>query len=298
MSIVGEGSSLKEFIYGSISGLAFGLVSPFAAQPFDTLKTKMQAQSRYAGSGVVDVARAVIETEGYRGFFRGITPLVLSTGVQKTALFAAYAGARRACENSGSPALQQPLPLLGVSPSIIVGGIAAGTPRTVVETPFELAKVRFQTGSSLSGLKAGTGLFSVGQLAELYTGAFQTWARGTVMLTTFFVLVDYSERAAPDLMSRPLLGGFLKGGVCATASWVVAWPLEVAKNKVQGAEKAYEGQSTAGILRQVVRSEGVRGLFRGLAPGAMRSFTANGMGMAVYQLTQSMRRDAPGGREQ
>jgi hypothetical protein len=44
-----------------------------------------------------------------------------------------------------------------------------------------------------------------------------------MMLTSFFILCDQSERAAPELMSRPLLGGFIKGGVCATLAWGVAW---------------------------------------------------------------------------
>jgi hypothetical protein len=45
-STVGKGSTTLELIYGSISGMAFGLVSPLASQPFDTLKTKMQADPR------------------------------------------------------------------------------------------------------------------------------------------------------------------------------------------------------------------------------------------------------------
>ena len=32
---------------------------------------------------------------------------------------------------------------------LLVGGIAAGTARAVVETPFELAKVRYQTGGGV-----------------------------------------------------------------------------------------------------------------------------------------------------
>ena len=44
-----------------------------------------------------------------------------------------------------------------------------------------------------------------------------------MMLTSFFILCDQSERAAPELMSKPILGGFIKGGVCATIAWGVAW---------------------------------------------------------------------------
>mmetsp|Transcript_10771 Transcript_10771/g.28393 ORF Transcript_10771/g.28393 Transcript_10771/m.28393 type:complete len:110 (-) Transcript_10771:54-383(-) len=109
------------------------------------------------------------------------------------------------------------------------------------------------------------------------------------MLTSFFVLCDYSERVAPELMSRPLLGGFLKGGVCATLAWAVAWPIEVAKNLKQGADGSR--LSTLAIVRQLAASDGLRGLYRGFLPGALRSFVANGAGMAVFQFTQSLRKD-------
>ena len=278
-SMIGKGSSIMESVYGSLSGLAFGLVSPLASQPFDTLKTKMQAEARYARQGMGAVATQVLRADGAAGLYRGILPIVMSTGVQKSALFSANAGARRACEESGVPALTRPIPFTGgLSPALLVGGLAAGTARAVVETPFELAKVRYQTGGRV-------------QLAELYTGAGATWARGTLMLTSFFVMCDYSEKAAPELMSRPLLGGFLKGGVCATLAWAVAWPLEVAKNNVQGAEAQFKGRSTLAIVRQLAASDGLRGLYRGFLPGALRSFVANGAGMAVFQFTQSLRED-------
>ena len=264
--MVGTGSSTMELIMGSLSGLAFGLVSPLASQPFDTLKTKMQAEARYARQGMGAVATRVLRTDGAAGLYRGILPIVMSTGLQKSALFSANAGARRACEERGVTGF----------PALLVGGLAAGTARTVVETPFELAKVRYQTGGGV-------------QLAELYTGAGATWARGTLMLTSFFVLCDYSEKAAPELMSKPLLGGFLKGGVCATLAWAVAWPLEIAKNLKQGADGSR--LSTLAIVRQLAASDGLRGLYRGFLPGALRSFVANGAGMAVFQFTQSLRKD-------
>ena len=49
---VGQGSTMLETLYGSLSGMAFGLVSPLASQPFDTLKTKMQAESRFASQSM------------------------------------------------------------------------------------------------------------------------------------------------------------------------------------------------------------------------------------------------------
>jgi hypothetical protein len=161
MALVGQGSSTLELLYGSISGMAFGLVSPLASQPFDTLKTKMQAESRFAQQSMGAVSRQVMRVEGFAGLYRGIVPIVASTGVQKSALFSANAGARRACERSGIAALSEPIPFTSLSPSVLIGGVAAGTARTIVETPFELAKVRYQTGGAV---RATTGLLSMAHM--------------------------------------------------------------------------------------------------------------------------------------
>ena len=290
--MVGQGSSFAELVYGSISGMAFGLISPAFAMPFDTIKTKMQAEAQYRGKGPMTVTRSVISELGLPGLYRGMLPILASTGVQKTVLFAANSGARRACENSRFGTLAEPIPYSGgLKPAVIVGGIAAAGARTVVETPFELMKVRRQTGGTFRA-GGGVGLMSVTQLAEMYTGAAATFSRAALMLGSFFVLCDYTERYIPELASRPLLGGFFKGGVCATAAWFVAWPFELVKSRVQGAEGAqYRGQSTLHIVRSIAQNEGVINLYRGFVPGAARSFVANGVGMAVYQFTQSLRSD-------
>jgi len=151
-------------------------------------------------------------------------------------------------------------------------------------------KVRLMTEGSF---RASSGVLSLGQISELYTGAMPTFARASIMLGSFFVLCDYFERFAPDLMAVPLLGGFIKGGVCATAGWAVAWPFEVVKSMVQGAEGAkYRGMSSIAIMRQLVVAKGVLALWRGMGPGALRSIASNGAGMAVYQLTQNTARKA------
>lgn len=69
--------------------------------------------------------------------------MLASVGVQKTALFAANAGARRKCENSGIAALVNPIPYsAGLKPAVIVGGIAASAARTVGGCRFWLPFIR------------------------------------------------------------------------------------------------------------------------------------------------------------
>ena len=133
-STVGKGSTTLELIYGSISGMAFGLVSPLASQPFDTLKTKMQAEAKYANEGMVNTARAIARTDGLKGFYRGMVPILLSTGVQKSALFAGYAGAKRWCDQSQIGLLTTPLPGFGgMSLSVVVGAPRSGVLGTLAQ---------------------------------------------------------------------------------------------------------------------------------------------------------------------
>jgi len=289
--MVGKGSSTMELLYGSLSGMAFGLVSPIAGQPFDIVKTKMQADARFLTASPFSVVKKVVASEGVRGMYRGMLPILASTGVQKTVLFTANAGARRAVERSGIPMLTEAIPGTGgLKPGILVGGVASAAARTVVETPFELIKVRLQTGGS-GRAGGGASLLSTAQLAELYTGAGPTFYRATLMLGSFFVLCDYFERLAPELMAVPLLGGFVKGGVCSTAGWVIAWPYETVKSLVQSKDGAkYRGMSSIAIMRQIVAVNGVRALWRGIGPGALRSIASNGAGMAIYQFTQNASR--------
>ena len=163
--MVGKGSSTTELLLGSISGMAFGLVSPIAGQPFDVVKTKMQADARFAGQSPMSVVRSIMRTEGLIGMYRGMLPILASTGVQKTVLFTANAGARRSVERSGIPVLVEPIPgTAGLKPSVLIGGVAASAARTVVETPFELMKVRLQTGGTIR-TSGGESLISFAQVS-------------------------------------------------------------------------------------------------------------------------------------
>lgn len=142
--MIGKGSFLTESLYGWLSGMAFGLVSPIAGQPFDVVKTKMQAEARFLSSSPISVARQVFAADGFFGLYRGIVPILASTGMQKSVLFTANAGARRAVENSGISMLTDPIPgTAGLKPGVLIGGVASSAARTLVETPFELIKVHW-----------------------------------------------------------------------------------------------------------------------------------------------------------
>lgn len=63
----------------------------------------------------------------------------------------------------------------------------------------------------------------------------------------------------------------MKGGICATAAWIFAWPFETVKNVMQADSVGkYKGKSSIQVLQILYQSNGLKSLYRGFAPGASK----------------------------
>lgn len=277
-ALAGSGSGWEEAIYGLLSGALFGLVSPIVGHPFDTVKTQMQAQ--HTALSTRQVIRTIYHDQGgVAGFYRGLLPPLLGSILYRGILFSAYSGAYAACADPWHEPLPYTFSIL--RPSVLVGSLAAASARTVIESPLDYIKVRRQLGRPI--LRPGTDIVSVSAVGQLFQGFTPTFLRTLGLLGSFFVMVDCSVRYIPEIVTAPVYGPFFKGGICATAAWVFAFPFETTKSVVQGDPAKYQNVSTWRVMVEQVRTKGVvGGLYRGFLPGASRSFVANGASMTVY----------------
>ncbi|KAK3089938.1 hypothetical protein FSP39_007797 [Pinctada imbricata] len=104
-------------------------------------------------------------------------------------------------------------------------------------------------------------------------------------MTTYFILVDSGRRHFPEQFKKPLIGPFLTSGIAATLAWWIVWPLEYMKCQVQ----CDYGKRVSVIERMkiIVRERGgFFALYRGILPGTIRSFLANGTSMVVMSFAQ------------
>lgn len=301
-AMAGSGSSLHEALYGLAGGVVFGFVSPIVGHPFDTVKTRMQADAAYHNTGLRQTVRQIYRSEGIvRGFYRGFLPPLLGSMAFRGLLFSAYSGTYAACEKV--PVLGDPIPMTGgLRPSVLMGALSAALVRSVIESPLDFIKVRYmvaeQVGHAHVLQDRGTESLRsslrhpLQTVRHLYHGFTPTFLRTLGLLGSFFVMVDYSVRYIPNIINAPGVGPFFKGGVCATTAWVFAFPFESAKSVIQADTTGkYKTMSNATwhVLKELYRERGiVHGLYRGFGPGAGRSFVANGISMFVFSKFQEM----------
>lgn len=308
-AIAGTEGTAREAVLGLAGGVLFGLVSPLIGHPFDTLKTRMQAEKAYRYTGIFETAKRVYLKDGLiGGFYRGLVPPLIGSIGFRSIQFSAYAGAFSACEDV--KILSEPIPYTcGMRPSVLVAATSAAFARSVIESPLDFIKVRVMVGKNVmqeDGTKSSGRQNNAAQIIRsmasspvssvqlLYRGFSATFYRTLGLLGSFFIMVDYSVRYIPEVINAPVTGPFFKGGICATTAWVFAFPFESVKSVIQADTTGrYKSMTnpTLTVLKDIYRERGViQGLYRGFGPGASRSFVANGISMSVYTWFQNAMR--------
>ena len=260
----------KEGLITLGTGFLYGGTSVLVGHPFDTIKTKMQVQTGFENRTMMRSFVKTVQELGIRGLYRGWLPPFCGSIIFRSSQFAMFEAVYTYLDSSFAC---REIPMTGgVQLRVIAGGVGAGTIRAIIETPLEYAKVRRQIQKTWN-------------FKDLNRGFGLTWGRTVGLWCTYIVLFDSMRRHLPQVHSSPLLGPFLMQGVATTIAWWVVWPLEFMKSQVQGGERV--NLSAFQRMRIIVREKGgFFALYRGIVPGSLRSFVANGTSMIVMTAAQ------------
>lgn len=263
----------KEGVLGFATGVLFGVTSVCVGHPFDTIKTKMQAQQGFENMNMRKSFAFVFKKEGIKGLYRGCIPPLLGSGFYRSIQFSAFEATYTFLDN---PVGKKAIPMTnGLEVRVILGGTMAGTCRALIETPLEYAKIRRQTGTEW-------------KLKDSFKGLGVTWFRSLVLLPSYFVFLDTFRRRFDKfdaLNDSQIIKPFLTSACASVMAWWIVWPLEVIKSQIQANYKA-EKNSIQQIMFVIKERGGLFGLYRGITPGSIRSFFANGSAFVVMSLAQ------------
>jgi solute carrier family 25 carnitine/acylcarnitine transporter 20/29 len=243
--------------------MAYGVTSTAVGQPFDTIKTRMQARPENFSTGAIETGLQLFRTEGIRGLYRGAAPLFIGGGFMRSFQFGFYDVALRRLRASRP---DPPPRVLGVDPHVFAAGFVGGLGRGLVEGPADYIKTRRQVGQAwnLAGL--------------LEAGLPITLLRNGFLFSSFAIYADWLKLLVPGG-----LGPFWTGAICANLAWLTIWPLDVVKSQMQSGN--YKGVPFTTLLATIARNGT---LFRGLLPGLVRSTVANGCAMVAFAKTKAV----------
>ncbi|XP_069946856.1 mitochondrial basic amino acids transporter isoform X2 [Cherax quadricarinatus] len=197
--------------------------------------------------------------------------------------------------------------------SQLVCGAVAGFFQSFVSSPMELVKTRVQLQTEMSATSVKTLSVAASSsttinncatytspldcLKKIYTtegwrglfrGQFITIARDVPGIASYFLIYEYLTRswASSDNSISPLavLAG---GGFAGALSWVVSYPMDVVKSRLQadgvGGINKYKG--IMHCTKASIAEEGLGVMFRGLNSSLLRAFPTNAATFAVVTWT-------------
>ncbi|CAG9863385.1 unnamed protein product [Phyllotreta striolata] len=253
-----------DFLAGCIGGVA----GVFVGHPLDTVRVNIQTQCarnpKYRGS--LDCFKSLLRKEGVRGLYRGVSSPVAGVAGVNAVMFGVYANVERNMADPRSLKTQ------------IAAATTAGVFSSFISSPMELAKSRIQVAGKLAGkspLDCLIRTYKQENIKGVFRGFGITMAREVPAMITYFVTYEFLSRTTDDrVASTPQI--LFAGGVAGVVSWLVPYPIDVIKSKFQVdgvATRLYAGY--ADCLRKTVANEGLRSLYRGLAPTLVRAFPVN-----------------------
>lgn len=237
-----------------IAGSAYGTTTVLVGQPFDTIKTRMQALQT---TSMTETFKTLIKKDGFSGLYKGGLPLVVGGALIRSAQFGVN---NFVLEELHERYGLNPTRILGLDPLVVCAGFCGGVSRGLVEAPFEYIKTRRQVDKPWV-------------MREVFSGCGPTVFRNSFLFSSFMIYIDISKVLVPGG-----LGPFWTGAICANLAWLTIWPIDVVKSQVQSGK--FPGRSALSLFLENMTS--VRSLYRGLLPGLTRSFLANGCSMVVY----------------
>jgi solute carrier family 25 carnitine/acylcarnitine transporter 20/29 len=270
----------KEALIGGLIGCQYGLVQVAVGHPFDTIKTKMQAQNDFKGLSFSQSIRKVYKSDGPTGFYKGGTSIMLGSSFFRSAQFMSFEAVHSRFDPknlTGQPyekIFTYVIPnCFGLEVRTLTAGLVSGICRTLAECPFEYVKIRKQVKADF-------------RLLNAYHGVFPLMLKNSLMVSIGFSMIDILRRNTNAWKSNT--GIFLASGFATIFCHILIWPIEVFRNYYMSRNKD-QLEKYSGVLRKNIQEQGyMKALFRGAVPGLISTFLRNGLASLILQKVQKL----------
>jgi len=169
-----------------------------------------------------------------------------------------------------------------------LAGAISGITGTFVVGPTELVKIRVQVGKeeATSGelrrtLHTAQKIYTTEGLMGFSKGFNVTLLREIPCIAIYFGMYDFcKKKLRSNNGNLSILGQLFAGGFAGSSSWVITYPLDVLKTRIQADPTQ---RSIASCAANVWQAKGIRGFYSGVLPCGIRAFPVNAVIFAIYE---------------
>lgn len=172
-------------------------------------------------------------------------------------------------------------------------GCLSGVFTTVIMTPGERIKCLLQV-QAVSGapqlysgpLDVAKKLFAEGGIRSIYKGTAATLLRDVPASGMYFMSYEWLKKTLSPA-NRPgelsVAATLTAGGMAGMFNWAVAIAPDVLKSRLQTAPEGKYPNGIRSVFVDIMKTEGPRGMFKGLVPVMLRAFPANAACFLGYE---------------
>ncbi|KAI0409611.1 mitochondrial dicarboxylate carrier protein [Xylaria palmicola] len=296
-----EGSRLQVVTAGATAGL----ISRFVIAPLDVVKIRLQLQSHslsdplshqnLRGSpiykGTVRTLQHIVRNEGITGLWKGNVPAEL--------MYVSYAAVQFTAYRSTTMLLRRLVGEENRLPHVaesFISGATAGATATATTYPLDLLRTRFAAqGNDRVYTSLRRAIWEIKRdegVSGFFRGLSPALAQIVPLMGIFFAIYE-TVRPLLGQLDLPWGSGDATAGVIASVTAKTGvFPLDLVRKRiqVQGPTRSRyvhrnipEYAGTIRTIQQIVKTERVRGLYRGLTVSLMKAAPASAVTMWTYE---------------
>jgi len=272
-----------------LCGCFAGIANILSSHPFDTIKVRMQILDLKLSNSF----KSIVAKEGLGALYKGLSSPLFNIPLIYAIYFGTYEIGKKmqGIQFHEDPTVSQAL----------IAGAGAGFTACTIMTPVELVKCRLQmAGTGVRGKTTTAWIMAKKIIKEngirgIYKGNLITLLREVPATAVYFATYEYLSKKLRDRHGESNWNPMIAGGVAGLLSWIISYPQDIIKTKLQcdtGTVRSYSSNKfirDGGIIsciKEIFKQKGVRGFTKGFSACSIKAVIAEAATFLVYENTK------------
>jgi solute carrier family 25 2-oxodicarboxylate transporter 21 len=275
-------SNKSPLFHSVIAGGSAGISELLIMYPLDVIKTRYQATTSTSSTRLMTALMSALKQDGF-GIYRGILFPILTEAPKRAVKFTA---------NSAFSDIIKKNKIAEGNLAAVMSGAGTGMSEGLLVVAPELIKIRMQLPENRalykSSVDAARAIVRAEGVNALFVGTCATLLRNGAWNTCYFGSIAYIRKAlgTPKSQGEKVRNDLIAGTISGTLGTVFNTPFDVIKTRIQNASARPSAQpipmKVLPLGMHIVRTEGVKALWKGFIPKVVRLGPGGGIMLFVY----------------